>query len=77
MCDVLPGRAVTQQLPASTAVSRPIQPLTRGETGESVLLGAESCAPDVGLTREKAQHCSGPMEKINSGALAAESSQHT
>lgn len=42
-----------------------------------MLLGAESCAPDIGLTRDKAQRCSGPVEEINSAALAAEPSQHT
>lgn len=76
MCDALPGMAVTQQLLASMVTLRPIQPLTRGEMGEPVLLGAESCAPDFGLTRDKVQHCSEPMEEINSAALAAEPSQH-
>lgn len=77
MCDALLSRVVTQQLPAGMAASRPVQLLTRGETEESMLLGAESCAPDVGLTRDKAQHCFGAMEEINSAALAAEPPQHT
>lgn len=55
---------------------RPIQLFTRGETGRPMLLGAESCAPDIGLTRGKVQRCSGPMEEINSAALAAKPSQH-
>lgn len=77
MCDALPGRAVTWQLPAGMAIPRPIQPLTRGETGGLMLLGAESCAPDFGLTRDKAQHCSGALEEINRAALAADPSQCT
>lgn len=77
MCDALPGRAVAQQLLTSTVISSHVQPLTRGEPGELILLGAETCAPDIGLTGDKAQCCSELMEEINSAGLAAEPPQHT
>lgn len=42
-----------------------------------MLLGAGSCAPDFGLTRDKAQHCSGALEEMNRAASAANPSQCT